>query len=201
MAQKVNIVLVDDIDGSDATETVTFGLDGTSYEIDLNEKNAAELRDALAGYVGHARKVGGGRRARALGEGRRRAGACAREVRDWARSNGFKVPDRGRVPADVREAFDGPADRHARADPHGSVTSFAAQRTGVSPRTPERVGCRSGLYLVRYAADDAWSPELQERCACSSGSLTEPAGWSCWPRKRPACSPTTTSAPSTSCSA
>ena len=58
MAQKVNIVLVDDIDGSDATETVSFGLDGTSYEIDLNDKNASALRDALAGYVGHARKVG-----------------------------------------------------------------------------------------------------------------------------------------------
>ena len=64
MAQRVNIVLVDDIDGSDATETVAFGLDGTSYEIDLNEKHAAKLRDALASYVGHARKVGG-RRTRA----------------------------------------------------------------------------------------------------------------------------------------
>ena len=57
MAQRVNIVLVDDIDGTDASETVAFGLDGTSYEIDLNEKNAAQLRDALASYVGHARKV------------------------------------------------------------------------------------------------------------------------------------------------
>lgn len=105
MAQKVNIVLIDDLDGSDAVETVSFGLDGTSYEIDLNKKNAAALRDALAGYVGNARKVtGGSRRA-----GRRPAatlGPSAREVRDWARSNGFKVPDRGRIPAEVREAFD-----------------------------------------------------------------------------------------------
>ena len=58
MAQKVNIVLVDDIDGSEATETVSFGLDGTTYEIDLNDANAAALRDALATYVGHGRKVG-----------------------------------------------------------------------------------------------------------------------------------------------
>ena len=104
MAQKVNIILVDDIDGSDAVETVTFGLDGTTYEIDLNKKNAAALRDALSGYVGHARKVTGSR-------GRRTTkttamGPSAREVRDWARSNGFKVPDRGRIPSDVREAFD-----------------------------------------------------------------------------------------------
>ena len=64
MAQKVHIVLEDDLDGSDATQTVTFGLDGTSYEIDLNDKNAASLRDAMANYVGHARKVSGSRRGR-----------------------------------------------------------------------------------------------------------------------------------------
>jgi len=104
MAQRVNIVLVDDIDGSDATETVAFGLDGTSYEIDLNDKHAAKLRDALAAYIGHARKVGGRRtRGKAVAAA---GGASAKEVRDWARSNGFKVPDRGRIPADVRAAFD-----------------------------------------------------------------------------------------------
>ena len=105
MAQKVNIVLVDDIDGSDATETVVFGLDGTTYEIDLNDKNAAKLRDALGSYVGHARKSGsaGARRAAKKASA---MGPSAREVRDWARSNGFTVPDRGRIPADVRTAFD-----------------------------------------------------------------------------------------------
>ena len=105
MAQRVNIVLVDDIDGSDATETVAFGLDGTSYEIDLNEKNAAKLRDALASYVGNARKVGGGRRTRSAAKAAT-SGTSAKEIRDWARSNGYKVPDRGRIPADVREAFE-----------------------------------------------------------------------------------------------
>lgn len=103
MAQKVNIILVDDLDGSEATETVSFGLDGTSYEIDLNDKNAAALRDALAGYVGHARKVGSGtRRARKAATG----GPSAKEVREWARANGHDVPDRGRVSADVRAAYD-----------------------------------------------------------------------------------------------
>jgi hypothetical protein len=104
MAQKVNIILVDDIDGSDAVETVTFGLDGATYEIDLNKKNAAALRDALGGYVGHGRKVTGSRGRRATTK--TNMGPTAREVRDWARSNGFKVPDRGRIPGDVREAFD-----------------------------------------------------------------------------------------------
>ncbi len=105
MAQKVNIVLVDDIDESEAVETVTFGLDGTSYEIDLNKKHAAALRDALSSYVGHARKVTGSARGRRP-SAKTSTGPSAREIRDWARSNGLQVPDRGRIPADVREAFD-----------------------------------------------------------------------------------------------
>ncbi len=105
MAQKVHIVLEDDLDGSDATQTITFALDGTSYEIDLNDKHASALRDAMATYVGHARKVSGARR------GRRSAassanGHSAKEIRDWARSNGHKVPERGRIPSGVREAFE-----------------------------------------------------------------------------------------------
>jgi len=105
MAQKVHIVLEDDLDGSDATQTVTFGLDGTSYEIDLNDKNAAALRDALATYVGHARKVSGSRRGRRSSASTSN-GHSAKEIRDWARSNGHKVPERGRIPGDVREAFE-----------------------------------------------------------------------------------------------
>ena len=105
MAQKVHIVLEDDLDGSDATQTVSFGLDGTSYEIDLHDKNAGALRDALAGYVGHARKVGGARRGRRASAATSN-GHSAREIRDWARSNGHKVPERGRIPGEVREAFE-----------------------------------------------------------------------------------------------
>ncbi|MGL5808565.1 MAG: histone-like nucleoid-structuring protein Lsr2 [Nocardioides sp.] len=106
MAQKVNVVLIDDIDGSIATQTVAFGLDGSSYEIDLNDANAAALRDYLAGFVGYARKAagGGGRRGR---RGTVTAlGPSTKQIRDWARSNGHEVSDRGRVSADVRAAFD-----------------------------------------------------------------------------------------------
>lgn len=106
MAQKVNIVLVDDIDGSDATQTVAFGIDGTSYEIDLNDAHASELRDALAGYIGHARKVSGGRRTRSAAKSTANGAHSAAEIRDWARSNGYDVPSRGRIPSDVRQAFD-----------------------------------------------------------------------------------------------
>ena len=104
MAQKVNIVLVDDLDGSEASETVSFALDGTSYEIDLNDKNAKALRAALASYVGHARKAGGTRRGRRSGSSN--LGPSSKEIRDWARSNGYEVSDRGRVSAEIRQAFD-----------------------------------------------------------------------------------------------
>ncbi|NYG06525.1 hypothetical protein BJ986_001012 [Phycicoccus badiiscoriae] len=106
MAQRVSIVLEDDIDGSVAEETVTFALDGVTYEIDLSSKNAAGLRDALAPYVGHARRAAGrrtaGRTSGGRGSGKRDLG----DVREWARSNGHKVSDRGRISAEVQAAYD-----------------------------------------------------------------------------------------------
>ena len=107
MAQKVQVMLVDDLDGSEATETVAFSLDGASYEIDLNDDNAEKLREALAPFVGHARKVGrggGAKRGRAAAASTS-GGASAKEIREWARSNGFKVGDKGRISAEVREAY------------------------------------------------------------------------------------------------
>ncbi len=102
MAQKVHIVLVDDLDESEAEETVSFGLDGKEYAIDLNQKNASSLRDALAPFVAHARPVSGrGKRSAA----RTSSGVAPAEIRAWARENGFDVPDRGRVSAEVREAY------------------------------------------------------------------------------------------------
>ena len=106
MAQKVNIVLVDDLDGTEATETVAFGLDGTAYEIDLNDANAASLREALSGYVGHAPKVtGGGRRTR-RSSGGSASSSNTKDVREWAKSQGMEVSERGRISADVQQAYD-----------------------------------------------------------------------------------------------
>ena len=116
MTQRVNVVLVDDIDGNDASETVTFALDGVEYEIDLSEENARKLREAFSLYTGHARRTGGRRRSGTSSGGgeqkssRSRGGASsdgpsASEIREWARANGHTVPDRGRVSAEVREAY------------------------------------------------------------------------------------------------
>lgn len=101
MAQKIQVVLLDDIDGGDAEETVQFALDGTAYEIDLSAKNAKAMRDTLADYVASARKAGrgGGTRRRSGGssDSRQRTG----EIRAWAKQQGLKVSERGRVSADI----------------------------------------------------------------------------------------------------
>lgn len=102
MAQRVNIVLVDDVDGSPAAESVSFGLDGVSYEIDLSATNAAALRSALEPWVVKARRVGG---RRAAGK-KRSAQSNADDIRDWARANGYDVKTRGRVSAEIRAAYE-----------------------------------------------------------------------------------------------
>jgi len=106
VAQKIQTLFIDDLDGSDAEGTVRFGLDGTEYEIDLSADHAQELRDALARYVGAARRTGGGTR-RPAGSGRRGAvsGLNSTEVREWAKAQGMDVKDRGRVPAELVVKF------------------------------------------------------------------------------------------------
>ncbi len=118
MAQKVQVLLVDDIDGGAAEETVTFALDGVQYEIDLTAAHASELRDSFARWVGHARKTGsgsrgGGRQQRGGGSGgtgSRRSGSGssgdATAIREWARDNGFEVSERGRISAEIRAAYE-----------------------------------------------------------------------------------------------
>src|ERR1700677_2855449 len=98
MAQKVQVLLLEDLDGSEATETVTFGLDGVSYEIDLSSGNAGRIRKELAQYVEHARKAGNA-------QARRRREQSAR-IREWAKSRGFKVNERGRIPANIVAEYD-----------------------------------------------------------------------------------------------
>jgi hypothetical protein len=120
MAQKTVVTLVDDLTGEESEDitTVEFALDGVTYEIDLDDKNSAGLRDQLAQYVAAARRTGGRRAA-----GRRRSGGAgtgtpratspggydrdtSKQIREWARSEGFEVSDRGRVPNNVVEAWE-----------------------------------------------------------------------------------------------
>lgn len=102
MAQKVETLLIDDLDGSPAEGTVRFGVDGADYEIDLSASHAQQLRDALAPYISAARRAGT--------SPRRTAQKATRppdptEVREWARAQGIDVKDRGRVPAELIAKF------------------------------------------------------------------------------------------------
>ena len=106
MAQKHIVQLIDDLDGVEAQETVSFSLDGTRYEIDLSAENAAKLRDSLAVYVANARRS---TRPGAQANGRGRSHRADREqtaaIREWARANGHRIGDKGRIPSEVLEAY------------------------------------------------------------------------------------------------
>ena len=112
MAQITEVRLLDDLDGGEAAESVSFSLDGKSYEIDLNEKHAAALRDAFAPFIGSARRAGGpaaGSRPRmstrtSTGAGRPREETAA--IREWATANGLEVSTRGRISSTVLEAYE-----------------------------------------------------------------------------------------------
>jgi hypothetical protein len=104
MAQKVQVFLVDDLDGGEAEETVTFGLDGSVYEIDLSAGNAAKLREALTPFVEAARKAPAkASRSAARRSGSRNAPSRERsaEIRAWAKAAGKPVNERGRIPAAI----------------------------------------------------------------------------------------------------
>jgi hypothetical protein len=106
VAQQIQTLFIDDLDGSEAQGTVRFALDGAEYEIDLNEGHSKELRESLAKYVGHARKVGGTARRAPRGAAARRAAAIdTTAVRAWAKEQGIDIKERGRVPGDIVEKY------------------------------------------------------------------------------------------------
>jgi hypothetical protein len=103
MAQKVSVMLEDDLTGGPAEQTIRFAFDGTDYEIDLNAKNAAALSEQLAPYLEHARRAGRApsRRPGRAAAGRQRSG----DIRAWAKEHGLAVSERGRIPATVAEQY------------------------------------------------------------------------------------------------
>lgn len=107
MAQSVTVQLVDDFDGSLASETVRFALDGNNYEIDLNSDHAQAFRDALGKYVAKARKEKRTyTKPRSSQKGtpsqRGRTGA----IRAWAKEQGIEVGDRGKIHDWIVEKYD-----------------------------------------------------------------------------------------------
>ena len=108
MAQRVQVILVDDLNGGEANETVEFALDGVHYEIDLSDDNAAKLRDDFATWIGQARRAGGRRQTRRRGGSAGTSGGRSDElskIREWGRENGYKVSSRGRVSQELQDAY------------------------------------------------------------------------------------------------
>lgn len=103
MAQKIQVTLVDDIDGGAGDETIRFSVDGTSYEIDLSSANAARLRGAMAEFVGHARKVPGRAPRRTA---RRSSDSRSAKIRAWAKAKGIPVNERGRISSELAAKYD-----------------------------------------------------------------------------------------------
>ncbi|QWF78616.1 histone-like nucleoid-structuring protein Lsr2 [Amycolatopsis sp. CA-230715] len=114
MAQKISVQMLDDIDGSEATQTVPFALDGVSYEIDLSDDNAARLRDELAVYVGAGQRVGGRKIRLATGQSAAEGSSTTttadrernRQIRVWAQENGYEVAERGRLSGEIVSAYE-----------------------------------------------------------------------------------------------
>ena len=107
MAQQVITTLVDDLDGKEIKqggETVRFTVDGVSYEIDLNDKNAKKFRDGLAVYMEHGRRIRGARGGTSAGKAKTDKTQLA-AMRQWARDNGYEVSDRGRISQDIQKAY------------------------------------------------------------------------------------------------
>jgi hypothetical protein len=146
VAQKVETRLVDDLDGSEAVETVSFMADGREYEIDLSAENAAKLRDGLAEFVAAGRRLGGGRGRAAAAASAPTAGSGAKRatmdreqaaaVREWARANGFEVSDRGRISSTVLAAYEkrGSQDR-AASDSASNSAEVTASAGDESPKS------------------------------------------------------------------
>jgi len=104
MAQRIQTLFIDDLDGGEAAGTVRFGLDGTEYEIDLSAAHSEELRKALEQYIGHARRAGATAR-RAARSSRGSGAVDTAKVREWAKEQGIEIKERGRVPASVVEKY------------------------------------------------------------------------------------------------
>jgi hypothetical protein len=168
MAQRIVVRLVDDLDGSPANQTVKFGLDGVTFEIDLNDEHAEELRAVLARYVAASRRTRGGgssRPAKSSSAGQpattvRTDRERNREIRAWARMKGFEVAPRGRISKKLLEAF------NAKDQPTAVVTRTPAPSARKTP-APTRV--RSPRKATVAATRSRQQPGRKPAAARGSG--------------------------------
>jgi hypothetical protein len=145
MAQKTVVLLEDDLDGGPAEQTVRFGLDGVSYEIDLSASNAQRLRGVVQPYMAAGRRVGGRGARVPVGQARSARGGAARAdreqlaaIREWARARGMPVSSRGRIPERIIAAYHAPRDTSAIKTAAGDDAPTAPAVTFTAPAPPRR---------------------------------------------------------------
>lgn len=141
MAQKVFVEMVDDLDGSTGEDiaTIAFSLDGSSYEIDLNSKNAENLRSSLAEFIAAARRHRAGRggtRSRANTVSDSASRERSQEIREWARNAGHEVSERGRIPSAVAEAYEA-AHRSSGSSSPAPAAETKPKKSSTASRAPE----------------------------------------------------------------
>lgn len=175
MASRTTVTLVDDLDGTEAEQSVLFGLDGVDYEIDLSSVHAQALRDALAPYAWAARRIGGRRatrrpaasRSTGNGGGPVRARSTSGEIRAWAVGHGVTLAERGRIPARVIEAFEAGDPTKLPIESAATSTSSARNATEAEPAAPAVVSSaaddsprgRDGLTAAERETIRAWALE------------------------------------------
>ena len=175
MASRTTVTLVDDLDGSEAEQTVSFGLEGVDYEIDLSSAHAQALRDALDPYTAAARRTGGRREVRAPAPPRSAPGgdsssgrsrSANAEIRAWASEHGVALAERGRIPGRVIDAFEAgdpsklPTDGTAPA----TASTASAESESAAPAGPSSAGedeprGRDGLTATERETIRAWAVE------------------------------------------
>ncbi len=134
MAKQIIEKLLDDLDGGTASETIAFGLDGVGYTIDLSEKNAEKLREALAAYItagARQRRAANAWRTETRPNAQRNSKGDNKAIREWANRNGHQLSSRGRIPQSVVTAYE--TAKNAPAAPAKSAPS-----TPVTGRTPRK---------------------------------------------------------------
>jgi hypothetical protein len=126
MAQRTIVELLDDIDGKPADQTVSFAIDGTSYEIDLTDKNANKLRQDLQPFIAQARKADRAPKRNIRGVRTATSRERSSEIRQWARDHGITINERGRIPANVIEAYESNDPRKAKPGKQIPQTEFSS---------------------------------------------------------------------------
>src|SRR6266571_1038276 len=178
MARKVLVRLVDDLDGlpSEGVATVTFSLDGVTYQIDLNEANASKLRDGLADFISAARRTGGRMKRGSAAGGRAASANDGPAIREWAREQGHDLAERGRIPSHIVDAFHAAnrGGRRVAAKAAAANKTAVAKATAAAGKTTRTSGARPATKAAKAPATKA-TRGTAAKASAAAKSTAKPA--------------------------